>query len=144
MRKRFERKLFDVAKKHPRTVPIIRVYYLLISKPLDYIMSLFERDVKLSVNTLTVDGVIYPDTIRGIVINGRAAYSFSNVPYEELDNLLETFKEEHKPIDFEVEYGSGWYQRIRLTPKLRKLMVDRLEELKNEHGIETYKVDVKI
>lgn len=143
MREKFEDQLIRLYEKYPKTKVIVKVYYYLISQPFDYIKSSFEKEVKLHINTISSSTAkkTFPYSIGGVVISGRNAYSFNEVPYEEIDNLINTFKEEDKPIDFEIEYRGGWHQTIRLSPKLREIMAIRLEELRDEHGTETLPED---
>ena len=136
MRKKFEKWLLKLHDSHPSIKLFIAIYYYSFGRPLDYIYSYFEKDVRLHVQKrITIDYQHIPDTIRGSVINGRKVYLFEDVPYEEIDRLIETLERSNDKIQFEITYGGGWYQDILLTPKLRKLMRERLKEIRNEHGV---------
>lgn len=137
VRKKIEGKLIPIYKKYKLTRWIIKLYYYLVSLPLDNIENFLERDVILKVSEIhsEKDNKYHPYIINGFVVKGNQSYSLDKIPYEDIDMMIETFSEElNKPIDFEIEFGGGWKQEVRLTPKLRKIMVKRLIELKDKYG----------
>ena len=134
MRKKIDEMLVAYITKHQNNRIVIAVakLYIFVSDTKGRITNYFKKDVSVYANHIHDDGVMYPYTIQGYVFNKGVAYSFSSVPWEDLDRLIDTFSEEDAPIDFEISHGGGWRQDIRLTPKLRKIMVDRLVELKEK------------
>lgn len=134
MRKKIGRTLVAFVTKHQNNRIVIATakLYIFVSDTIERIRNYFKKDVSVYANHIYSNGGMYPYTIQGCVFNKGVAYSFSSVPWEDLDRLIDTFSEEDAPIDFEVSYGGGWRQDIRLSPKLRKIMVERLIELKEK------------
>lgn len=105
---------------------------LFIMNTFDKIKSYFERDISVYVNYVHSDGKKEPYTINGFVIRKGVAHGFSNIPWEDIDRLINQLREEDKPLILDITHGM-WHQEIFLPVWARRMLADKLEELKNKH-----------
>ena len=128
-------KTFDFLFKH-KEKKIIYVSVRIVVPIIDYIQDIkdyFKKDVKLYVNYMNDEDGRYPYTINGFICRKGVAHSLGEIPYDQLDDTVSSLKEEDAPIQFEL-YTGGFKQITYLPKWARKLLAEKLIEIKQEHA----------
>jgi len=124
-------KWLEKHKENKLVYIVAKVLYETIDKA-EKIINYFKREVSLYVNYVHDENGKHPDTVNGFVIRKGAAYSFTGVPWESIDNIIDQLQEEDKPLKFEVSHGS-YFNEVYLPRWARKEFALKLIDLQNEH-----------
>jgi len=115
---------------------VIRVTALIMLKIItayENFTAYFKREVTVYVNYIHDNEGRHPYTVNGYVVRKGTAHSFTGIPWEDVDMIIEKLHEDDEPMIFEVTH-CGWYQEIFLPKWAKMMFADKLIELKAEHN----------
>lgn len=87
------------------------------------------REVVVYVQYAHIQTKKIPYTINGYITMRGISHSFSDVPWEKIDELIQELEAEDKPLVLHVEHNS-WFQEIHLSRWARRTLAEKLHHLK--------------